>query len=894
MTITGATTAQFIGSTFSRTNSFTATNISALTTSNFSTISGTTSFTKTGGVGDTWAGGNTFANCTFTNSSTNVLIRIGTTAADVFNGTTRFVASGSNYYQIAYSSDATFNGNVYLNSTSSNGIFFGASTGNTTIASGFAILTTGFATGTLSLIKVTQNGATTNSTFSPATFIANASTIRGNLTINASSTVSLTNSVFQRTNVFTAATFSVVSGNNFSATSGTTTMTKTGVSNDIWAGGNTFYRTVILNNSAASYIRLAGTNGDTYIGTTRFAVSNAATILPAYNGTSAAAGNVYIDCTGTGGISVGAGSGTLDFSSGYSFKTNGYSGAPLTLDAVTQTVATANDSFNVTALSITNSTFAGSLTIRATTAVFSNSTFSGNNKFYANTFTTGTNCVFSQGSASTTITKYGATNDTWVGGNTYGNVTLRNRSNGRIRLANSNPDTHAGTIIIVQDSTGVIEIAYNGTNSFGGNISIVGSTSTVNIGGGSGTVQIDGNTAQSILGGGVVTLNIPRINLSSSGNLTLQTPVTVSGQVMFSFGRIVTDATNLLILLDNATVSSANNNSCVVGPVRKVGNDAFTFPVGNFVYYAPIAISAPSNVTDHFTAEYFRTSPDDAGYDTMSMEATMELISTREYWNLNRTNGSSAVEVTMSWGAHSSAVLNMTALRVAHWDASGSIWNDLGFKNFVGTEAAGSVTTANAVTSFSPFSFGSTTGGGALPVEMTTFTGSLVTEGVALDWTTQVEINNDHYTVERSVDGTEFEAIGEVKGAGNSSIELSYRFIDTNPKQGLVYYRLKQVDIDGEFENSDLVAVFIKGTNAPTATWSMYPNPAKDKLQIAGGEAGMQVEVEILDQNGRSINHMPITFGNEQTLDVSGLSPGMYVLRVQSAVGMSSQRFVKQ
>jgi hypothetical protein len=270
-----------------------------------------------------------------------------------------------------------------------------AATGVTTIASGYALLTNGFSSGTLSLRRVTQNGSTANGSFSPTTFVANTTTMRGNFTASVSGTSTITNSTFQRTNSFTSGIFATMSGNNFSATSGTTTFTKTGNTNEVWNGNNTFYNTTVINNSAAQYIRLAGTNGDAYLGTTRFAVSNAATIQAAYNLASTFAGNVYLDCTGTDGITMGAGTGTAAIASGYSLKTNGYTGAPLNIDAFTQTDVAANDSFSATTLTITNSSIAGSLTCNANTISMSNSSFTGNNKFYANTYSTVTACSFS-------------------------------------------------------------------------------------------------------------------------------------------------------------------------------------------------------------------------------------------------------------------------------------------------------------------------------------------------------------------------------------------------------------------------------------------------------------------------------------------------------------------
>jgi hypothetical protein len=373
--------------------------------------------------------------------------------------------------------------------------------------------------------------------------------------------------------------------------------------------------------------------------------------------------------------------------------------------------------------------------------------------------------------------------------------------------------------------------------------------------------------------------------------LQLLTPVNITTTATFSSGRIVTDATNLLIFNDNATATGHGDISYVNGPVRKIGNDIFTFPTGNAMYYAPIGITAPGVITDHFTAQYFHANPDLAGYDTTSMDATLEMISTREYWILDRTNGTSGVRVTMYWDSRSGSIQDMTALRVARWD--GAIWRDHSFSNFQGTEAEGNLTSAANITSFSPFSFGSVAGGGALPVELTSFTAEVVPEGVALNWVTAVEINNDYFAVERSVDGVSFETIGKQAGMGNSSVEQYYGIMDLAPKAGLTYYRLKQVDTDGTFEYSDLVSVFVKETTHANVAWAMYPNPVIDKLKITGGEEGRLVGLELMDQDGRSIALHPLVFGEETQIDVSGLRPGMYIIRVITPDQVSSQRFIK-
>ncbi|MDF1673819.1 MAG: T9SS type A sorting domain-containing protein [Vicingaceae bacterium] len=114
-----------------------------------------------------------------------------------------------------------------------------------------------------------------------------------------------------------------------------------------------------------------------------------------------------------------------------------------------------------------------------------------------------------------------------------------------------------------------------------------------------------------------------------------------------------------------------------------------------------------------------------------------------------------------------------------------------------------------------------------LPIELLSFKGESHDGYNKLAWTTATEINNDYFILEVSpniADG--FEEIGTLDGAGNSNIELSYSFMDNNPRNGINYYRLKQVDFDGEYSYSDVVALNSnKGDNI-----IMYPNPSTGKL----------------------------------------------------------------
>jgi hypothetical protein len=93
-----------------------------------------------------------------------------------------------------------------------------------------------------------------------------------------------------------------------------------------------------------------------------------------------------------------------------------------------------------------------------------------------------------------------------------------------------------------------------------------------------------------------------------------------------------------------------------------------------------------------------------------------------------------------------------------------------------------------------------------LPIELISFTGEKSGNNNILKWSTASEINNEYFVIEKSIDAIDFELVGTESGAGNSMVILEYSMIDNNPYD-LTYYRLKQVDIDGDFKYSTIISV---------------------------------------------------------------------------------------
>jgi len=109
-----------------------------------------------------------------------------------------------------------------------------------------------------------------------------------------------------------------------------------------------------------------------------------------------------------------------------------------------------------------------------------------------------------------------------------------------------------------------------------------------------------------------------------------------------------------------------------------------------------------------------------------------------------------------------------------------------------------------------------------LPIQLIFFAGNITTEGVLLSWSTSNEINNDYFAIERSTDGVSFDNIGETDGQGTSSHLSEYEFVDKAPKDGSNYYRLKQVDYDGQFTYSKIIGVNVSVNNAPVEYIDLY------------------------------------------------------------------------
>lgn len=165
-----------------------------------------------------------------------------------------------------------------------------------------------------------------------------------------------------------------------------------------------------------------------------------------------------------------------------------------------------------------------------------------------------------------------------------------------------------------------------------------------------------------------------------------------------------------------------------------------------------------------------------------------------------------------------------------------------------------------------------------LPISLVDFKATAVDKKVRLNWITQTEINNDYFTIERSADGLMWEAIEEVKGAGNAVQTQYYNAWDNMPYEGTSYYRLKQTDFDGTYSYSPIRAVSIDGLGQGI---SMFPNPAKDQLVIQSLEEKITA-IQLFDALGKRVVLMPKVATNTFVFNVEHLLSGIYTVQIQT------------
>ncbi|WP_162550292.1 T9SS type A sorting domain-containing protein [Hymenobacter nivis] len=331
--------------------------------------------------------------------------------------------------------------------------------------------------------------------------------------------------------------------------------------------------------------------------------------------------------------------------------------------------------------------------------------------------------------------------------------------------------------------------------------------------------------------------------------------------------------------------------SFIDGPLSRLQTSTvvnLTFPIGSGKVYRPLTLTgqqADANPIT-YTAQQFNQAPTKRAMPTAA--GSLQRVSRVRYFTVTNGGASNFTQGVIKLNYDVDDQVDMPAkLRIAKSDNAGN-WLDLG-----GTGSGapgGSIISTVAFTSFSDFVLASTEAAGGpgnnpLPVGLVSFTARRELAGVRLRWATATERNNKHFEVQRSTDGQTFAELKTVPGHGSSTAAQEYAWLDAKVEaNALVYYRLRQVDVDNTDTYSPVVAV-----QASPVAAGVFPNPAYDRLNF---HAAAGNTYRLLDMLGR-----PALMGKAvagfNALNLNDLGPGIYHLEIVGAQGQVRYRVIK-
>ena len=270
------------------------------------------------------------------------------------------------------------------------------------------------------------------------------------------------------------------------------------------------------------------------------------------------------------------------------------------------------------------------------------------------------------------------------------------------------------------------------------------------------------------------------------------------------------------------------------------------------------------------------------GYTASTGEALTGTLDEVRIWNVQRT----ATEISSNMGAtltgSESGLVGLFSFNQGSAGGSNSgltyaIDGTSNNNHGVLTSFSLSGTTSNYTLSSTP----------TLPVIFSYFTGLSSNGASLLRWQTAQEENSSFFGVERSTDNRSWVEIGRVTAAGNSSLPKSYSFTDETPAPGNNFYRIRETDLDGRFMYSSLVVLNYSTSTHPGIR--IYPNPARQTLNyVVTSAENTRGQAQITDLSGRLVISSPVQLSaglNSLSLEIGGLIPGVYVLRLVPQTG---------
>lgn len=363
-------------------------------------------------------------------------------------------------------------------------------------------------------------------------------------------------------------------------------------------------------------------------------------------------------------------------------------------------------------------------------------------------------------------------------------------------------------------------------------------------------------------------------NFSGNNRAKIQWNIgAVTGAHIYPFGLYNSGVVKLPVIFNN---SGASGNVTIATRTTGSNNQSGAAAPNNF--YSATNVAAVSNMYD----------------GAIGGDGSIMAVIDR-WWDITSSAGSTipAVSVGFTYQGVENTLdpaYQTGTIAAQHWD--GSMWELPVSTGSMGVTSGTSTVTAAGLTKFSPYVLSALAA--PLPVQILSFTAECSGNEAVLKWITASEENNSHFVIEKSANGKEFFSIATVKGAGTSNKLKKYQFSDTNPFNGISYYRLKQTDFNDKSEYFDLVALRNCSGNGGL---SVYPNPVHDQLKVdlKNVSEGNECKLIIHDATGKIVYSKKFVSDAESTISVNTehFCKGVYYITVINSENTFQSRFIK-
>lgn len=388
----------------------------------------------------------------------------------------------------------------------------------------------------------------------------------------------------------------------------------------------------------------------------------------------------------------------------------------------------------------------------------------------------------------------------------------------------------------------------------------------------------------------------------------LNNDVRVNNNFNLIDGIIVTQG-NQIILSPEATDNFGmpdSNDAFVEGElvqsVASTGPQTLNFPVGGNGIMQPISLSFEQSTAEEtqYMAAYNTSSAQDL---PLTLPDSIDKVSSVGFWQIDNTGSSfTSAQVTIPYGPDQ-GVTEPEFLRIVK-SSGGGEWENItdGTGEGQGSGAPSGVITSNIPFSgLSEFTLANAVGGeNPLPVELLEFQAQLTTQNtVKIFWSTSMEKNSDYFALERSAEGEHFEVLKTIAAAGNSNTIKEYQAYDLQPQGEQMYYRLRQVDLDGHEEIFGPVRLKYRRSGSEKKMF-IYPNPIQQEgffISLSGLKQNQEIKISLYNLSGKAFPSRLLKLNASNATEFfyklpADLKAGTYIINIQSQESTYQQKIV--